>query len=163
VVAKLGKEIKISVYSKLSPIALATREHAFDLLMPAKPTAAVLGVFRRRIEEETCILHCINCKCTLRMKVGLVNELTCPKCKSKLVACVNARRELKEFKKEELFRIANLVMAYGKKAVYAMNTHGVGADNAARILSRYYSNDDSLFLELLEAEKRYIRTRRFWD
>jgi ATP-dependent Lhr-like helicase len=163
IVSKFGKEIRISTCSKLSPIALASRQHAFDLLIPTKPTSAVLKAFRRRLEEETCILHCINCKYTIRIKVGLVDDLNCPRCKSKLVACINARRRPEEFAKEELFRIANLVMSYGKKAVYAMNTHGVGAENAARILSRYYSGEDSFFLELLEAEKRYIRTRRFWD
>lgn len=163
IVSKLGKEIQVSVYSQLSPIALASREHAFDLLMPAKPTSAVLKAFRKRLEEETCILHCVNCKYTIRIKVGLIDDLTCPRCKSRLVACINGRRKLEDYTKSELFRIANLVMGYGKKAVYAMNTHGVGAENAARILSKFYPDEDSFFLELLEAEKRYIRTRKFWD
>ncbi|MFP3908905.1 MAG: DEAD/DEAH box helicase [Archaeoglobaceae archaeon] len=155
-------EFCVTTYSQISPISLASREHAFDLIMPARPTSAILNVFKKRLESEMCIMHCINCGATIRSTVNLIEEPSCPRCKSKLVACINGRRKLEEFSKQELFRIANLVMAYGKKTVYAMNTHGVGADSAARILSKYYPDQDSFFKELLNAEKNYIRTRRFW-
>jgi ATP-dependent Lhr-like helicase len=44
-----------------------------------------------------------------------------------------------------------------------MNTYGVGVENASRILGKYYPDEDSFFRELMEAEKRFIRTRKFWD
>ncbi len=156
-------EIQISVYSELSPISNVSRNQLTDLLTPSKPTKAILRIFKKRIEEEDCILHCLNCGCTLKTKVKLIESLECIKCKSKLVACVNARRKLEEFGKKELFRIANLVMAYDKKAIYALNTFGVGAETAARILSKPFRSEDDFFAELLEAEKRFIRTKRFWD
>ncbi len=156
-------EIQISVYSELSPISNATRNQLTDLLIPSKPTKAILEVFRRRIEEEECILHCLNCGCTVKMKVKLIESLECVRCKSKMVACINAKRRLEEFGKKELFRIANLVMCYGKKAVYALNTYGVGADTASKILAKPFRNEEDFFAELLEAERRFIRTRRFWD
>ncbi len=156
-------EIQISVYSELSPISNATRNQLTDLLIPSKPTKAILDVFRRRIEEEECILHCLNCGCTVKMKVKLIESLECVRCKSKMVACVNAKRKLEEFSKKELFRIANLVMCYGKKAVYALNTYGVGADTASKILAKPFRSEKDFFAELLEAERRFIRTRRFWD
>jgi len=162
IIPKLSKD-KILIYSKISPVSISSREHVFDLLMPAKPTSAILNVFKKRIDKEKCIIHCINCKYTVRTFVNLIDDVRCPRCKSKLIACINGRRKLEEFPKEEIYRIANLVMAYGKKAIYAMNTHGVGAEIAARILSKFYPDDNSFFLELLEAEKRFIRTRRFWD
>ncbi len=156
-------EIQISVYSELSPISNISRNQLTDLLTPSKPTKAILRIFKKRIEEEDCILHCLNCGCTMKMKVKLIESLECIKCGSKLVACVNARRKLEEFGRKELFRIANLVMTYGKRAVYALNTFGVGAETAAKILSKPFRNEDEFFAELLEAEKRFIRTRRFWD
>ena len=107
-------------------------------------------------------MHCLNCNATFRGKVKYV-RLQCAKCKSKFVACINARRNVEDIDKKELYKIANLVMSYGMNAVYAMNTYGVGVESAARILSRYYPNEESFFAELLEAEKRYIRTRKFWD
>ena len=148
---------------RLSPVSQAARQQAFDLLVPSKPTSAILHVFRKRLDREFCWLYCMNCGCRIRMRVKDVKKLECIRCKSKLVACVNARRDLSEYSREELMRIANLVMCYGKRAVYAMNTHGVGAETAARILAKYYRNDEEFFKELLEAEKRYIRTRKFWS
>jgi|Deesub1362A_J573_1020465.scaffolds.fasta_scaffold00489_2 ATP-dependent Lhr-like helicase len=157
------KNGEVSIYNKISPISIASREHAFDLLMPAKPTSAILKVFKKRLEKEKCILHCVNCNYTVRTHVYLIDELSCPKCMSRLLACINGRRKIEDYSKEEIFRIANLVMAYGRRAIYAMNSHGIGAESASRLLSRFYPDEESFFRELLEAEKRYIRTRRFWD
>ena len=155
-------EFTISCYNSLSPISLASREHTFDLLMPSKPTAAIIDAFKKRLENEDCIIHCLNCNTTFRSKVKYA-EPKCIKCKSKFVACVNARRNVKEISKKELYKIANLVMSYGINAIYALNTYGIGVENAARILSKYYPDEKSFFVELLEAEKKYIRTRKFWD
>ena len=155
-------EFTISCYDSLSPISLASREHTFDLLMPSKPTSAILNAFKKRLEDENCVLYCLNCNATFRGKVRYV-KLQCMKCKSRFVACVNARRDVKEIDKKELYKIANLVMTYGMNAIYAMNTYGVGVENAARVLSKYHPNEESFFAELLEAEKKYIRTRKFWD
>jgi ATP-dependent Lhr-like helicase len=162
-ISQFGRSIKIKVYDSLSPIGLASREHAFDLLMPGKPVEALLRIFRQRLENEVTVFHCLNCKYTIKTPIRLIKDLRCPKCHSGLIACFNARRKLEEIPKRELHRIANLVLSHGKKAVLTMNTHGVGAENAARILSKYYESDDKFCLELMEAERRYIRTRGFWD
>jgi len=155
-------EVQVVAYKELSPISLASRDHVFDLLMPARPTKAILRIFRKRLEEEFCVVKCLGCGYSIRCRVKDV-ELSCPRCRSRLIACVSARRGVEDVSKSELFRIANLVMAYGMKAVFAMNTYGVGVENASRILSRYYPDEDSFFMELMEAEKRFIRTRKFWD
>ncbi|MBO8181439.1 MAG: DEAD/DEAH box helicase [Archaeoglobus sp.] len=163
IISKLEREIEIETYDTLSPIGLASREHAFDLLMPSKPIEALLRIFKERLQREVAMFHCLNCKYTIKTPIRLIKELRCPKCNSGLIACFNARRRLEEIPKKELHRIANLVLSHGMKAVLALNTHGVGAENAARILSKYYENDDKFYLELMEAERRYIRTRGFWD
>ena len=156
-------EITISTYSEPSPIALKGRDSISDLLAPKKPTKAILELFKRRLEEETCFLVCMNCGCTIRSKVKFIEDARCVRCGSKLVACVNARRDPSKVGKSELFRIANLVMCYGKRAILALNTLGVGAETASKILAKPYRNDDEFLRELIEAEKRFIRTRRFWE
>jgi len=162
IVKDFGTKIKILTYNELSPISLVSREHTVDLLIPRKPTKLILDAFKKRIEEEWCYAYCLYCKCKIRTKVKDF-EFKCAKCKSELVACINARRSLDEYSKKDLFRIANMVKSYGMRAVYALNTYGVGPETASRILSRYYRNDDEFFTELLEAEKRFIRTRKFWS
>ena len=156
----LGNNITYSVYRNLSPISMAARQHAADILA-AKPTAAILKAFRKRIENELCRVQCLNCGASYSEKVANFNRFSCIKCGSRMIAVYSNRK--KEIKKEELFRIANLVMSYGKRAVYALNAYGVGAETAARILSKYYGSDEEFFKALLEAERNYVRTRRFWD
>jgi len=163
IVDKIGTEILVSVYSELSPISKASAEGRADILLPKKPRKAILEAFRKRLDEEECILYCLNCGCKVKCKVKFVDRLECVRCGSKMLACVNARRNLKDIGKKELFKIANLVMVYGKRAIYAMNTLGVGAETASKILAKPYRNEEEFFSELLEAEKRFIRTRRFWD
>ncbi len=163
ILPKLFEEIEV-VEAKMGEISRVSRAQLFDLLIPSKPTSAIIHVFRRRIENEFCWIYCVNCGCKLRIQVKeAVKIKECIRCRSKMIACVNARRNPEECSKEELLRIANLVMSYGDRAIYAMNTHGVGAETAARILAKYYRNDEEFFKELLEAEKRYIRTRKFWS
>jgi ATP-dependent Lhr-like helicase len=161
-VSEIGANIGIETYNSLSPIGLASREHAFDLLMPSKPVEALLRIFRERLKNEVTVFHCLNCGYTVKTPIRLIKDLRCPRCRSGMIACFNARRKLEEIPKKELHRIANLVLSHGMKAVLAMNTHGVGAETAARILSRYYESEDKFYLELMEAERRYIRTRGFW-
>ncbi len=158
----LGSDITYSVYRNLSPISLAARQHAADILA-AKPTAAILKAFRKRIENELCRVQCLNCGASYSEKVANFNRFSCIKCGSRMIAVYSGRRKPEDIKKEELFKIANLVMSYGKRAVYALNAYGVGAETAARILSKYYGSDEEFFKALLEAERNYVRTRRFWD
>jgi ATP-dependent Lhr-like helicase len=54
-------------------------------------------------------------------------------------------------------------MCYKKRAVYALNTFGVGINTAIRILTKPFRSDEEFFKELIEAEKRFVRTRMFWD
>jgi ATP-dependent Lhr-like helicase len=162
-ISMIGGEIGIKIYNSFTPIGLASREHAYDLLIPTRPVEALLKIFKERLLNEETFFHCLNCRYTIKTPIRLIKELKCPRCHSGLIACFNARRKLDEIPKKELHRIANLVLSHGMKAVLAMNTHGVGAENAARILSKYYESEEKFYLELMEAERRYIRTRGFWD
>jgi len=159
---KLGDEITYSVYSELSPISLVSRSNNYDFLS-FKSDRVILSSFKERIENEVCKVYCLNCKATYSSKVSQLNRFECIRCKSKLVAVINGKRNPEDYKKSELFRIANLIMCYGKRAVYALLTYGIGVETATRILARYYKSDDEFFKALLEAGRNYIRTRKFWD
>ncbi|WP_456469350.1 DEAD/DEAH box helicase [Archaeoglobus sp.] len=154
-------EIDISVYSELSPISTASRQRAIDVLA-VRSSEAILKAFKKRLEKETCRVYCLNCKASYTEKVSDFSRFTCIRCGSRMIAVFNSRRDVREFKKEELFRLANLVMSYGKMAVYALSTYGIGAETAARILSKFYLTEDDFFKALIEAERNYVRTRRFW-
>ncbi len=60
-------------------------------------------------------------------------------------------------------RAADLVLSYGKQAILAMLTWGVGPQTAASILARMHTQDDEFYADLLKAKLKYTETRRFWD
>ena len=57
---------------------------------------------------------------------------------------------------------AELFLVYRRKAALAMAGKGVGATTAKRILSKYYKDEDGLMRGILDAERNFVRTRRFW-
>ncbi len=154
-----GGEIEVLCYDELSPISKLGEVRGEVL---SDRDSAVLNAFKERIERELCYMVCLNCGCRIRVRVKEVEDFRCIRCKSYMVACINARRDLKDVKKEELYRSANLVMNYGKRAVYALNTLGVGVSTATKILSKHFKSDEDFLKELIEAEKRFLRTRFFW-
>lgn len=153
-------KIKVVTFKELSPISRLGEIKIGDVVGDREK--AILNAFKERIENEFCYLICLNCGCRIRVKVNQIDGLRCFKCKSVMVACINARRNLSEVSREELYKSANLVMNYGKRAIYALNTFGIGVNTATKILSKYYRNEDEFFRELIEAEKRFIRTHLFW-
>jgi ATP-dependent Lhr-like helicase len=58
---------------------------------------------------------------------------------------------------------AGLVLTYGKKAIMVLAARGVGPQTASRILAKDARGDGTLFKDILEAEKNYIRTRMYWS
>jgi len=68
-----------------------------------------------------------------------------------------------ENKLREAKRVASLVSAYGRRALLALATFGVGPASAARVLARLQKTDDEFYADLLEAQKKFIKTRRFWQ
>jgi len=115
------------------------------MILTSRPIEIVLENFKRRIENEECYLYCLNCKYKIKLPVKLIDSLKCPKCESKMLACINARRNLNNLSKKELFKIANLVAMHGMKAIYALNTYGIGAEIASRVLSNFYPDEKSFF------------------
>lgn len=157
---KFGKEITYTTYQKFTPISLEGRDKVPDILI-AKPTDAIVRVFMERLKGELCRVICVNCGTRYRELASNLS-LKCIKCGSYMIAVLSDRKGY-EPSNEELFNIANLVMNYGMRGVYAMLTYGVGFETAKRVLSGYYTSEEEFFKALLEAERRYVRTRKFWD
>ncbi|MEM0329777.1 MAG: DEAD/DEAH box helicase [Archaeoglobaceae archaeon] len=157
---KFGKEITFSVYDKFTPISLEGRDKIPDILI-SKPSEAILKAFMERLKGEICRIHCVNCGAIYR-EIARNLTLRCLKCGSSMIAVFSDKKNY-EPNREELFNVANLVMNYGMKGVYAMLTYGVGFETAKKVLSGYYATEEDFFKALLEAEKRYVRTRKFWD
>ncbi|ASJ17598.1 large helicase [Thermococcus chitonophagus] len=139
-------------------------------------------MFYRSLLEKELVFVCTNCGWSWRTKVGRVmdrEDIKCPKCGSVMLAPLHPldaesftkalkkirqgksptkeeeRSYLKGLKASDLFRV------YGKHALLALATYGVGVEGASRVLGSVPSS--KLIKELMKLEKMYIKTRKFWD
>ncbi|HEU17536.1 MAG TPA: DEAD/DEAH box helicase, partial [Methanolinea sp.] len=147
-----------------------------DQVPPPLSDQAVVSTLKRRLDQQDVVLACMNCRrWKSRTQVSRVPESpVCPQCGARLIAVLKPWEEdliavaRKKKKTEEdrlverkLIRNANIVLSSGKKAVIALAARGVGPENAARILSTL-AEGDAFYVEILKAERNYIRTHRFW-
>ena len=114
--------------------------------------------------------------------------LVCPVCNSRLIAALKpweedeirlvkqaaahttgARKEHERVKR--VYRNANLVLSHGVRAVVALAARGVGPEIASRIIRRFNpalqatetEEEYTFYRHILEEERKYARTRRFWE
>jgi ATP-dependent Lhr-like helicase len=156
--------------------------HQFsEVMKPRIPAEEIFLAFKRRLLSTRVRLLCLNCGeyNVIRTVRELEQDPECPKCSSRLLAVlrrhqINAvkiakkklnkkelsNEELKEF--QNMRRSADLVLVYGKKAVIAMAGRGIGPQTAARILSMLQPTKEKFLRDILEAEKEFVRTKKYW-
>jgi ATP-dependent Lhr-like helicase len=147
-----------------------------DLIPPPSTDHAVISTIKKRIENDSILLFCMNCrKWKSKTVVGRVpDDIVCPLCGARLIAALKpyeddqiAIAKKKNKSKEEraveikMIRNANIVLSSGKTAVTALAARGVGPDTASGIIATMAKGDD-FYREILKAERNYIRTHRFW-
>ncbi len=175
------KDIAVVFKQGLSPIGKLGIKKRVELIGPEKPELQVLDIFEKRLNEKRVRLICLNCgdwTRTFRVK-GLPKEIRCGKCKAKLIGVVRPtqteyqhiiKKKLAEkpLTTEEMRRLdriektSDLVIVYGPRAVKALAVRGIGPKTATRILRGMYSTEKDFVKALLNAERQFIRTKRFW-
>lgn len=151
------------------------------------PRSIAAELIRRRLEEKEAQLVCIICGHTYREKVSRLPErVLCPSCGSVFVGVnkygyeraedlvrriarnpgiLRDPKGLSDDEKEAidmLRKTANLVASYGRKAVLVLMARGVGPEAARDILANHHGDED-LYMKILEREKIYLSTRKYWD
>ncbi len=187
IIQKIGdKKIKVEV-SPLkrnpSPLAIPLLDKIVphDLLRPVKETEEIIQLLKERLNSKTVRLVCLfkGDWETLRKIVNLPERIRCPYCGSTLVAVTYendketgkiikkklAKRKLTPDEEKIWFtawKSASLIQTYGKKAALVMAGKGIGPTKAAKILGKT-KKEEELYMEILKAEREYLRTRMFWD
>ncbi len=168
---------------KPSPFAEPILSRYFHDIVPyARPVRLLLEAVKERLLSSEVRLICLHCACweSVRTIKYLPEDIKCPICGSRLVAAVDPRDEeikkvirrakrgakLSKEEKEKLKRAqesAILVLNYGRRALLALAARGVGPKTAMRILREIHGEDEQKFYaRILEAERQFFRTRRFW-
>jgi DNA-directed RNA polymerase subunit RPC12/RpoP len=110
--------------------------------------------------ENTFNFVCNNCKKELgNFQVQSFPYTKCPFCSAKTISFLEPNRERTEKMTNDT---AELFLSYGIRACFAVAGYGVGVNNAKRVLYLNKSEDE-LIKDIIEEEKKFIRTRRFWQ
>ncbi|NVM01250.1 MAG: DEAD/DEAH box helicase [Candidatus Helarchaeota archaeon] len=180
------KEIIRSKTKGPTPFGLAGLEWLIpkDFILTKSTKGIILDTIKKRLLNTQKKLFCMYCKKWERINtISLLPEKPeCPKCGSRFLAVshfantelkksINLQQRNQKLSKEEKKIIqtaqksANLVLNYGRKAIIVLAARGVGPTTTIRILEKNYDSKDEeeLFLDILEAERRFERTRQFWD
>ncbi|MFQ6020808.1 MAG: DEAD/DEAH box helicase [Candidatus Aenigmatarchaeota archaeon] len=177
------KKIKIIETKGLSPIAkLGFRYELSDVVKPERPEKEIYNIFKKRLLNTKVRLLCINCgKYSLTKYVKDVErEPRCRKCQSRLISIlrpyeresekiIKKRLQGKDLTNEELKKLerikrsADLTIVYGKKAAIVLAGRGIGPQTASRILARMHKNENMFFRDILNAERQFIKTKKFWS
>ncbi len=153
-----------------------------ELIAPENVAADNMARLRISIEGRAIDLLCFECG-SLATDVTIANlsdHPSCRKCDSKLLAPVfwssgyvtsvlykkRDKQTLDENEQKALTRArrsADLVIAYGRRAVIAQSVYGIGPQTASRVLSKMHESDDEFYKDLLEAKLQFITTRPYWN
>jgi len=176
---------KFIVVSTPSPLSLEGMKSlsGFDRVQaPGIPKELIAELVRRRLMARRVRLYCMVCGYSWSEEISnLPERIVCPKCGYSLIAPYFGKEDISQIVRkglragrrykyvledeerkvfEELLDAADLVVTYGRKAVIALAARGVGPKTARRILG--VDNDIDFFNKIYEAEKSFLRTRRYW-
>ena len=153
-----------------------------ELIAPENVAADNTARLRISIEGRAIDLLCFDCA-NLQTEVRIANlseRPSCQNCGSTLLAPVfwsssyvtsvlrkkREKQSLDENEQKALTkarRSADLVIAYGRRAVIAQSVYGIGPQTASRVLSKMHEGDDEFYKDLLEAKLQFITTRPYWN
>lgn len=164
--------------SYLSRLGIIRR---YELVGQPRPENEVFSIFKTRILDTKVAMVCTHCGYTVYMgPVRDANRFTCLKCNSKLIgvvpwkwaneasAIIRKHVDKKRMTAEErdimdrILSTSYLIVASGEDALKVLVGRGVGPTTAGRILAKMTKGDD-LLRDILEAEKKFAQTRRFWQ
>ncbi len=164
--------------SPLSGVILGAVYRKAELLQPGIASDAELNALEEKLDGNDISVLCTFCGFVGHetLKVHKDQHYLCHSCKSPMLCIyedefdaaikkkLDGKRLLGKDAKDydEAIREAGLISAHGNRAVIALSTYGIGSVTASRIL-RYSRKDVKHFLaDVIQAQKTFIRTKKFW-
>ncbi|MDE1868591.1 MAG: DEAD/DEAH box helicase [Candidatus Micrarchaeota archaeon] len=165
--------------SPLTNIILNSAYYTKELISPLTPNSELVESFSKFILSKEISMICTHCGFRFKRKLNEVKDLetiACPSCASPMISLyddtyvkvIEKRIEGKRLSPgerqtmSEIIRYANLFSGYGGRAAVALSVYGIGAKTAARALMMFKHDEKSFFIDLIEAQKNFIRTKKYW-
>ena len=152
----IDKRKELSYFGKLGVQRLSSREAIGGF----EPRAEMIKTFKARMLEKTVQLKCVGCGSIRFLHLaGASEKIKCAKCGSESLFIF--RENIKKSKADEEYE-SGLVRNFGKWAVYALASYGVGARTADRVLANLRRSEDDFWWDLIEAQKNFIKNKKYW-
>ncbi len=157
----LDKRTELSYFARLGIEKTSAKEAVGGF----EPRKVMIAALKERVLSKTFELECLNCSATRFMHMASAPEkIRCHKCNSESLTIVEGRTKKQKERENvsELEHKAALIRNYGKQALIALATYGIGAHTAERVLKKLHRSDDEFYLDLLDAQKNFIKNRKYW-
>lgn len=177
---KTGRmEVRVVSLKTPSPFtedAIAEARFGDRVTTDGLPSTILVEAIKRRIASKDVIFLCLMCGETWTRKLLHINsnDIECPRCGARMIypalakERIEAARALIEKQRRgaklshaerkavrEVTNAANLVLSYGKKAVEALVSTGIGTHTAKRVLQKLVFGEEAFYRALIEAEVNY--------
>ncbi|MFZ5501805.1 MAG: DEAD/DEAH box helicase, partial [Candidatus Micrarchaeota archaeon] len=124
-----------------------------------QPREKMVDAFRENALSRTVQLKCLHCGTTRFMHLaGAPERIGCHKCGTQSLAYMP--RETTDAHAMEFS--AGLIRAYGKRALIALSSYGIGPATADRVLKKLQRSEEAFYLDLIEAQKNFIKNKKYW-
>lgn len=123
------------------------------------PRERIIAAFKENILSKTVQLRCLGCDATRFMHLaGAPETIKCHKCGAPSMALLGREGQAVH----DLEYSAGLIRAFGKRGLIALSTYGIGPSTADRVLKRLHRNEDAFYLDLIEAQKLFVKNKKYW-
>lgn len=124
-----------------------------------EPRERIISAFKENALSKTLRLKCLNCRATRFMHLaGAPERIKCHKCGQRSLALLGKEGQAVH----DLEFTAGLIRSYGRRALIALSTYGIGPSTADRVLRRLHRDEQSFYLDLVEAQKVFIKNKKYW-
>ncbi|MFH1393378.1 MAG: DEAD/DEAH box helicase [Candidatus Micrarchaeota archaeon] len=151
----VDKRTKPSFFAKLG----MERASGGEKLGAFEPREKMVAAFKENALSKTLRLQCLSCASKRFIHLaGAPDIIKCSKCGQPSYALAN--RDGVATGDAELS--ATLIREFGKRGLVALSTYGIGPKTADRVLRKIHKDENLFYLDLLEAQKHFIKNKKFW-
>lgn len=174
------REVSLEGASPLTKALVNYSHSAKELVLPLTPNNELVESFSRFLLSKSSKFICTYCGLVFSRKISELkasDKIICGSCGSPMVSIYDDSYREAISKKlagkkilrseqnaiNEAVKIAGLISAYGQRGAMALSVYGVGPKSAARALMMHKSEQRDFFIDLIEAQKTFIRTKKYWS
>lgn len=174
------REIKLDGASPLTRALVDYSHSAKELVLPLTPNNELVESFSRFLLSKSAKFICTYCGFVFSRKISDLrgsDTIACGSCGSPMVSiyddsyreAISKKLSGKRLSRSEqgavneAIKIAGLISSYGQRGAMALSVYGVGPKSAARALMMRKHEEREFFVDLIEAQKTFIRTKKYWS